>query len=395
MKKYQQLLLLVISIVSLGSLLVYRHQYNRLHYVLEVFDFFGSPCNFSDILTTNNVITNQDWGPTPLWQENDGSYIYSAFWNNSQAQVLALSQDAQKSFRNCYFWYEAQTKPVIGKLTYYQLSSPSEHAYTIYVYTCKAPENAHSPYAITITKNKQISKWKKVLLTNSHTTNVAFNSTICVTPTEALSKRNLLEFISYYKLLGVDSFIFYNANIPHRLVKLLSNLSTRLGYKITFLPWSFPIEDTELPRLVIEQDCYFRATHKSFNVINLEVDEYIVPTGHQSLFELMKDISGKNEKINLPVLTICIENSKQNVPIALQNTKVNRGTDSIVQSIYVNKNIDIRPSKHVDEGFASIHKYIVCSKNSHKNTYQDTSIMKYYSDFIHSTLVQLLIHGQI
>lgn len=46
MRKYQQLLLLLVSIISVTVLLIYKSENNRLKYVLEVVNFFGAYFKF-------------------------------------------------------------------------------------------------------------------------------------------------------------------------------------------------------------------------------------------------------------------------------------------------------------------------------------------------------------
>jgi hypothetical protein len=43
MKKYQQLLIVSLGLLSFISFLIYKHEYDRLRNVLEVLEVFGSP----------------------------------------------------------------------------------------------------------------------------------------------------------------------------------------------------------------------------------------------------------------------------------------------------------------------------------------------------------------
>ncbi|KAJ8930457.1 hypothetical protein NQ314_016739 [Rhamnusium bicolor] len=116
MKKYHQLLLLIVSIISLSLFLIYRHEYNRLHYVLEVFNFFGQPCNFSDLQKTDIILNQHDWGPQPFWQETDNGYVYSAFLTGKiEIKAIALQSGIKNIPRNCYLWFEDKKKAIPGK----------------------------------------------------------------------------------------------------------------------------------------------------------------------------------------------------------------------------------------------------------------------------------------
>jgi hypothetical protein len=43
MKKYQQLLIIALGLLSFVSFLIYKHEYDRLRHVLQVLEVFGSP----------------------------------------------------------------------------------------------------------------------------------------------------------------------------------------------------------------------------------------------------------------------------------------------------------------------------------------------------------------
>lgn len=395
MRRYQQLLLFIISVVSVTLVLIYRHEYNRLHYVLEVFNFFGAPCNFTDLQISNNILNHHDWGPDPVWQENDVGYVYSAFWDKNEAKALGISETAKETPRYCYLWYEDKEKPVIGKFKYSKLGHDEMNKYTLFVYHCNVPIN-QVPYAVSFIGSKNLPYLKKILLRNVDVFQLNFNMTICVLPT-SFDKFTLLEFLSFHQVIGIDSFIVYNSAIPHKLMKTLSNFSTRLGIKITFLPWNYPKAEGNLTRLIIENDCVLRAIGESKNLITLETNEYIVPTKYHNFNELLSDFNGKSQRLSLPVQDFCVMYKSRNKPVALQNTKVSRSKNTLVYNIY--KSVKVPYSNNsvntqiLDRGFASIHKYIDCDGKD--KYYEDNSILKFSTDFIRSTLVQLVIHNKI
>jgi len=43
MKKYHQLLITALGLLSFISFLIYKHEYDRLRHVLQVLEVFGSP----------------------------------------------------------------------------------------------------------------------------------------------------------------------------------------------------------------------------------------------------------------------------------------------------------------------------------------------------------------
>ncbi|XP_044264736.1 uncharacterized protein LOC123011395 [Tribolium madens] len=397
MKKYHQLMLLIISIVSLSLFLIYRHEYNRLHYVLEVFNFFGQPCNISDLQQTENILSHHDWGPSPVWQEHESGYIYSAFLTRqNEAKALTLLSDEKLVPRNCYFWFEDKKKAIIGKFKFSKVMSDENVRLNLYFYICEMSNSEHVPYAVSFSyKTRKDSELKKIMLTNSFNHQVHINTTICVSPS-IYSKRRLVEFISYHKLIGIDSFIFYNRDVPHRLVKIITNLSTRLGLQATFLPWNFPKGDSLVTRSIVENDCLLRTFGQTLYAVTLELNEYIVPLRSYSFNNFLKNVDSESGRMSLPVQKFCIENTDTAKPISMVNTDVSDDFNyNIVRYVYKNNQRKEDLSTHVvDKGYATIHKYVRCSFEPSK-TRKDKSILKFSTDLTRATLFQLLLHNQI
>lgn len=86
MRKYQQLLLVVISIISISILIIYRSENERLNHVLTVINFLGTRETF-DLRKISENLSNFTYRfdyPLPSWV-NLGSdfHAYSAFWKKN------------------------------------------------------------------------------------------------------------------------------------------------------------------------------------------------------------------------------------------------------------------------------------------------------------------------
>lgn len=397
MKKYHQLLLLAVSIISLTLFLVYRHEYNRLHYVLEVFNFFGQPCNFSELLKTDILFGQKDWGAEPSWQEIDEGYVFSTFINSkTEIKAIALQKEGNSLPRNCYLWFEEKKKAVPAKFKFSKISYDEHTGLTAYFYFCYISIVDSAPYAVSFSlKSRKDGDMKKILLANTLEHTLSINTTICVSPS-AYSKRRFIEFISFHKLIGIDSFIFYNRDIPYRLTKLMRNIASNLSLNVAFLQWNYPKLETSLSRLIIENDCIMRTFGQSKYVVTLEMNEYIVPNKRANLIDMLKDFPNDFHRLSLPVQRLCVSNLNVNKPIAMQNFDVyNDYNFNVVR--YLRRNVkseNVVSTNIVDKTDASIHKYVKCTADFPKTTMVDTMV-KYSTDFIRSPLVQLYIHNQI
>ncbi|CAH0550719.1 unnamed protein product [Brassicogethes aeneus] len=397
MKKYHQLLLLITSLISISLFLIYRHEYNRLHYVLEVFNFFGHPCNFTELQRSDNVLAQHDWGPIPVWQETETGYIYSAFiTGKGEVRAIALQSDTKIVPRNCYFWFEEKKKPVVGKFKFSKVTNDEAAVLNSYFYNCNLVNIELVPYAISFSfKSKRENDMKKIMLTNTLDHSLTINTTICVTPS-MYSKKRLFEFVSYHKLIGFDNFIFYHRDIPHRISKFMANVANRLDIKVSFLPFNYPKGDSPQIRLLVENECNLRTLGQTKYVVTLETNEYIVPRNALTITSFLRNVDEDSKRFSLPVQKFCIDNLDLKKPIALQSFDVSDDYNyNVVRYIYKNTKIDdVVTTNAIDKTLASIHKYVRCSLSPQKS-HTDKTMMKFYTDFYRSTLVQLLIHDQI
>ncbi|CAG9820985.1 unnamed protein product [Phaedon cochleariae] len=393
MKKYHQLFLLIVSVLSISLFLIYRREYNRLHYVLEVFNFFGQPCNLTDL--KDDALIQNDWGPQPIWQETDDGYVYSAFLiKATEVKAIALQNKAGKTPRTCYLWYEGNMTTVVGKFKSSRLSwNHTANTLVPYFYYCAFTNLETVPYAVSFSsKAKQEEDMPKTLLTNNFFNKLNDDVIACISPS-FFDKNMFMEFISFHKMIGINTFLFYDRSIPYRLSKLLKALSHRLEINTTFLPWNYPKSDSSLTRMLVENDCLLRTYGHTKYVVTLELNEYIIPSETSSLIDTIK-ISENHFK--LPLKSFCINSLTVNKPIALQNYEFINDISynkviNIFKSASWNTNDD--SSSSISERM-SIHKYITCSDN-YLTTVTDYSMNRFSTDFIRTTLVQLLLNGQI
>lgn len=84
MRKYQQLILVIISIISVSVLIVYRSENERLNHVLNVINFFGKrEISLVKIENYSNFSYRFDY-PLPTFTNLDDDFHgYSAFWKKN------------------------------------------------------------------------------------------------------------------------------------------------------------------------------------------------------------------------------------------------------------------------------------------------------------------------
>ncbi|ESN97731.1 hypothetical protein HELRODRAFT_145597, partial [Helobdella robusta] len=107
----------------------------------------------------------------------------------------------------------------------------------------------------------------------------------------------LIEWIELNRMFGVEYFFFYNFSIGSKVEKVLEyyvkqNLAT-------IIQWKLPIEVNERTdasdihyygQLTAMNDCITRSRLTSHFVLNIDIDEFIVPIRRQTFYQLFTDI---------------------------------------------------------------------------------------------------------
>lgn len=340
MRKYYQLALIVICCVSVTALLVYRHEYYRLRYVLEVLNFFGKPglsevefCGpgfnatmLSEILRNTSLEVRQT---PPLFQQiDDNFYTYSSFLRSNQkyAQltqsypheidtIVVGKASVRPNFR-CYMWFENSGNPKPGRFTFKILSDPIND-YRVYIFHCGITKNFGKPKGISFYMNDANinplqSPINRLIQVNTKreartSSTIKFVNTIdpavCVIPNQVpiVSRDAFIEFLVFHHLMGVKQFTIYDSSISEDVVKRLNLIPSDITqWEIQFFPLNFPFifsKSYDVVRSAVELDCLFRhfridkeeQSNPSHAVV-LPWDEFLVPRYHNSLKSLIDDI---------------------------------------------------------------------------------------------------------
>ncbi|XP_031831696.1 uncharacterized protein LOC116426627 [Nomia melanderi] len=428
MRKYYQAALAIIAIVSLVSLLIYRHEYNKLRYVLEVFNYFGKP-NQKNIETncTNNVPVFSKFNmkfdePLPSWQKLEHDlYIYSAY-NMHNKEVLVIGFGLLSNIHNmqCIIYFDNELKPILGSFRYTpihnNLSSTKTHKssdYNGYYFYCTYNKNK-IPVGITFLTKSNINLNDapilaiKSLLHNSNYTNIG----VCVTPplTKPMHLSEMIAFINFHDIIGMDNFIVYDFGISNYFNDELKELSKSENpywkFTYTVVSWNFPFSGIH-PNVIkdlIQADCLYRTYNKVMYTITLSWEEYIVLKYHHSLVDLLSDFKQarmKADRYSIKSLTFC-EQQTNNALAKNALFKIFKKTEfdsSIIDSrpIYIYSTREILKKdniyiRKISEDLVTLNRYKYCFENSKSDTRkEDTSILRFKEDIQNSLIYRKFI----
>lgn len=422
MRKYYQAALAVTAVVSLVCFLFYRHEYNKLRYVLEVFNYFGKP-NQKTIETncTNNVPAFTKFNmkfeePLSSWQKlDDELYVYSAY-NIHKKEVQVIGFGSLNSIKDiqCMIFFENEIEPMLGSFKYILINNNSSITsadkssnYNGYHFYCTYVRDK-TPVGITfLTKSNTDLDDTPILaiknpLHNFNYTNVA----ICVTPplTKPMHPSEMIAFINFHDIIGMDNFIVYDFGIPNEFNSNLKALSRSENpyWKFTYttVPWNFPFFriHPDMIKNLIQADCLYRTYNKVKYVTTLSWEEYIVLKYHHSFVDLMIDFKRsrlKAGRYKLSTLTFCMQQAdallKNSTFVIFRKTRFD---PNIIdhRPIYIYNghdalNKDNIYTREIGRDLVMLNRYKYCSEEPNPNVLiRDSSVSRFTEDILNSPI---------
>ncbi|XP_076348068.1 uncharacterized protein LOC143245596 [Tachypleus tridentatus] len=252
------------------------------------------------------------------WKKVDRHlFTYSAYWDDRITvpatpfvRVFGIfSQSTTLEHRQTFRFIcllNFDDKVVNGQVTVKYLDRKNYYMFEV---RCKPPRNitvALSPKQVAV---RDINSFSKVRWTRVHTFYKGKSDlkrgkiTVCAKPFYGPYNLTtfLAEFIAFYKVVGVSHFFFYDFQTSLATRKMLDNVSKR-GISMNILPWSLPFWlegnkysiSTKNMHRIMRQDCTFRSMYRYEFIINVDVDEFIVPRTHRTLSKTLEDLVAKS-----------------------------------------------------------------------------------------------------
>lgn len=321
MRKYQQLLLIAVSALSVGTLLLYRSENGRLKYVLDVVNFFGQQTDRH--VGVAGEPSFEFTTPFPIWQRiGKGFHAYAAFWRAADrvagtGEVISIVvglRHAIVSFRcdvrsgsashAARFGFNREEPAVEVPMAAKQGGGAAGDEYIVYKFICKVSDptmRTAAPHRITFTdlstkqaysigiRDLSASALEQQRRPASDSVTKTLLPTLTTTPSrlvacvnlispltpglqryftkgDRLADRHLLEFFLHHHVIGVHEFIVYDNRdqISLRNKQRLAQHNVRL----TYLPFNFPFalvpgaDDPKLRR-ILQLDCELRTLNIS------------------------------------------------------------------------------------------------------------------------------------
>ncbi|KAJ0171900.1 hypothetical protein K1T71_012663 [Dendrolimus kikuchii] len=399
MRKYYQLILVVICFISVVTLLIYRHEYYRLRYVLEVLNFFGKPglseiefCGpgfnaslLSEIMRNSSMEVRET---PPMFQQIDENfYTYSSFLRSYQKYgqltqydahvidtIVIGKSNAHPKFR-CNIWLVNSDNPKAGRFTL-KLVSESSNGYNLYLFQCSLTKNLGTPVGVSFYVNDYNinpihAPINRVVQVNTkrnirESSSIKFVNNIelaaCVVPNQVpmVSRDGFIEFLAFQHMMGINYFTIYDSMITEDVIKRLNLLPEDITqWNIKFFPLNYPFifsQSYETVKKAIELDCLFRhfkldkeEANKASHIVVLSWDEFLVPREHNSIKAVLDDFdpTRKVRTFEITPLMFCLnqnddDNAEFGYPSIMKKTSYYKLNQNLSPT-YV-RNLDLMPS---------------------------------------------------
>ncbi|XP_057365960.1 uncharacterized protein LOC130686814 [Daphnia carinata] len=328
MRKYYQLVLFILSIVSLVCFLIYKHEYDRLRNVLEVLNVFGSIVTDGPQAITGNpeICHNGSLEYIPdFWHQYSDLEVYSAFktvnekgWSiNTLAIVTGNLSLLFKQISCALISEDVSDDKFEGTIEWKRIET--DNASMAYTIVCNVPEMIGNSYLLSLYNSKTPSEILNVPL-HLGTAHLKEKATsLCIVSNNPYwHVGDLSDFIQYYTLLGADSFYLYHRGIGDQVISALKEL-TRSFNNITvhLTTWNLPSQSTSVPFLdfaLISQDCAWRHEAKRGPSVTVQFGHFLSLPNGWGIKDFLSKTKGHSTEpsfeVRIPLQAICANSSE-------------------------------------------------------------------------------------
>ena len=431
MRKYYQAALLITAVVSLVLLLFYRHEYNRLRYVLEVFNYFGKPNQEANKINCSKDVPeikkySVDLSePLSAWQRlDDDLYVYSSYVrNNRKIETISYGKLTDPNL-DCNIFFDELLTPIPGTFSFNTIGNtsdiPGRTAYRGYILICEYTEDM-TPVGVNYQPKHQLlfNANSPILPVKTQAKSLTYNgSALCVAPplNIPMSRAEMISFLNFHELVGMNHFVIYDYGIPNVFHKALKRMAQDSHPKWSFtyevIPWNFPIREIHpnVIKSIIEADCLYRTYNKVMYAATISWEEYIVLKYHHVVSDLLVDFERTRMFGNRYIIqtqTFCVQQrddkrSSNSTPIVLRKTYTSpNALDANFLYIYKpHESLHVKDMKTLKAAanLIILNRYVSCNdynaNNVESNKYEP-SILRFAADMQNSPIFRKFIKGKM
>ncbi|KAH7934785.1 uncharacterized protein LOC119406080 [Rhipicephalus sanguineus] len=323
MKKYTQLALIVICILSVLALLICERRYANMKVILEVMDVFETKeaavkCDRQiellrrSQLDSGGALTSVVF---PVWREVFASqswslFVYSAYWDVAAdganvSRIVAVVERDLPADLGCLLWFDGVHHVRSDSFAVTTLSATADSkgdSTSAVLLECAVRDVSIEPVAVSFswtTASGRVDTSQLVPLESTSPANETRNFSVCVPPLVSSSTPlTLVEFVVYHRHIGVDDFVFYDADSLPDVKRLLAAVPGRTLASVKLLPWNLPRRFSNVSESARIADCLLRSKKRARNALFLQTNQFLSLAAAKDLNQLARELNFLSSRSN-------------------------------------------------------------------------------------------------
>ncbi|CAN8004362.1 unnamed protein product [Ixodes hexagonus] len=303
MKKYTQLALIVICIISVLALLVCERRYANMKVILEVMDVFETKDSAVKCERQMEAFRRSHLGSLsgaapavlPVWREVLGGAfsVYSAFWDceseqNASRVIVTFEKSLPPDLR-CFVWFDNSHHVEADKLGIQVLDVQGTSSAA--VLECVVRNVSLEPLGVSFSSGNEPSVVSQIISLQPTDGIATSNFSVCGPPlASSVTPLTLAEFTIYHRHIGVEDFVFYDGDALPNAKRLLAAVPATTYATLTILPWNVPTKFLKVSESARVADCLLRTKRRSRGTLFLDTNQFVSLYRAKDLNELSRGL---------------------------------------------------------------------------------------------------------
>lgn len=325
MKKYTQLALIVVCIFSVLALLICERRYANMKVILEVMDVFETKeaavkCDRQiELLRRSQLDSGGALTPVvlPVWREVFASeswslFVYSAYWDVAEdganvSRIVAVIERDLPADLKCLLWFDGVHHVRADTFAVTTLSAAAaneDDSTSAVVLECAVRDISIEPVAVSFSWTSASGRADRSQVVPLESTrrflgsmNATRNFSVCVPPlVSTVTPLTLVEFAVYHRHVGVDDFVFYDADSLPDAKRLLAAVPGRTLASVKLLPWNLPRRFSNVSESARIADCLLRTKKRAHSALFLETNQFVSLTAAKDLNQLARGLNSLSSR---------------------------------------------------------------------------------------------------
>ncbi|XP_052269827.1 beta-1,4-galactosyltransferase galt-1-like isoform X1 [Dreissena polymorpha] len=240
--------------------------------------YFKSKCS-TNMKLNKDMLSQATWIPVDT---SNSTFVFSAYYEHAAKHVVLVGLKSSEVVGTCQLWF-AHGNGTFDRMEesalelYQDLTPYNGQRYVSYLFRCSSP-NGQPAYASVVQTSCQQPSKLIVVKVSETPKSYKRKFTACLMPLfgNFSDAHSLVEWVELNLLLGAEKFFVYDNSSAENIRCVLKMYAERNIVEI--VQWPIPVKDVHYVGQIAQlQDCLFRNKPESEFIVNVDMDEFIIP----------------------------------------------------------------------------------------------------------------------